>query len=103
MPAVKVIHKDTRGERRRPLLWECFGFVGVNPTDIKETRGVYYVIVGQEELEGILKADSKQTFIEQGFEVLPPIEYNALRTIVIRHIDKVIDEYTDEEIINNIC
>ena len=38
MPAVKVIDKDTSGERRRALLWECFGFVGVNSTDIKETR-----------------------------------------------------------------
>ena len=102
MPAIKIIDKTPRETRRKPCLWECFGLAGINPTEIKEGKGIYYAIVQQEKIEEVLKNDVKEDFANAGFEIQTPIEYNALRSIVIRHIDKAIQEYTDEEIIASI-
>ena len=45
MPAIKVIDHNPGGNRRRPTLWECFGKVKVNPSDIKNGKGVHFAIV----------------------------------------------------------
>ena len=50
-------------------------------------------------IEQIITEESKQKL---RFEMNTPIEYNTLRTVIVRHIDKVISEYNDKEIINNI-
>ena len=40
--------------------------------------------------------------MQNNFEAHTPIEYVAMRSIIIRHIDKAINEYTDEEVITSI-
>ena len=104
MPAVKVVDCDGRQPRRRARLWECFGgLLGINPTNIKDGgNGNYYVIVPQEKIEHIISDESKRKLRDHQFEINTPIEYNAMRTVIVRHIDKVISEYSDQEIINNI-
>ena len=32
----------------------------------------------------------------------PPLEYSALKTVVVRHVDKVVLEYEEQEIIQSI-
>ena len=102
MPAAKVVDKTPRDLRRKPCLRECFGLAGINPTEIKEGKGIYYAVVQQEKIEEVLKDEVKEQFASKGFEIQTPIKYNALRSIVIRHIDKAIQEYTDREIIESI-
>ena len=62
MPAIKVVDRDTRSQRRRPKLWETFGFVGVNPTEHKEGKGVFYAIVKEEQVETVINDESKEVF-----------------------------------------
>ena len=102
MPAIKVLDKNPRANRRRPILWEFFGKIKVNPAELKEGKGIYYAIVPQEKIDEVINDKSKQIFQENGFEAMSPIEYNALRTIVVHHIDKVTDEYEDEDKITSI-
>ena len=104
MPAVKVVDCDGRQQRRRAKLWECFGgLLSINPTNIKDGgNGNYYVIVPQDKIKQIITEESKQKLRDHKFEINTPIEYNAMRTVIVRHIDKVISEYNDKEIINNI-
>ena len=45
MPAIRVIDRDTGSPKRRSKLWETFGFVGVNPTELRDGKGVYYAII----------------------------------------------------------
>ena len=103
MPAVKVVDCDGR-QQRRAKLWECFGgLFGINTTNIKDGgNGHYYVIVPEDKIEQIIKEESKQKLRDHKFEIHTPIEYNAMRTIIVRHLDKVVSEYNDKEIINNI-
>ena len=102
MPAIKVVDRDTRSQRRRPKLWETFGIVGVNPTELKEGKGVFYAIVKEEQVETVINDEAKEVFLQNNFEVHTPIEYEAMHSIIIRHIDKAINEYTDEEVITSI-
>ena len=102
MPAVKVFDRNSKSPRRRPHLWETFGVVGVNPTEIKEGRGVYYAIIKQEQIEKLITPDARDTFTQNGFDITTPIEYDTLRSVIIRHLDKVISEYNDEEVTQSI-
>ena len=102
MPAIRVIDRESRTPRRRAKLWETFGFVGVNPTELKEGKGVFYAIVRQEQIESVINDEVKSTFLNNGFEITTPIEYDSLRSVIINHLDKVITEYSDAEVIESI-
>ena len=45
---------------------------------------------------------TKKIFSRYNFEVTTPIEYSGMRSVILRHIDKSITEYTDEEEIESI-
>ena len=102
MPAIKIVNKNTRHPKRKARLWECFGSIGVNPTNIKDGKGINYAIVQQEKVEVIIDLKSKQKFQDEGFEIHTPIEYNALRTVVVKNIDQMITDFTDQEVIDRI-
>lgn len=102
MTGVKIVDKNPRAPRRRGRLWECFGRVGINPTDVKDARGAYYAILPMNMVEKLLEEEVKQTFKNEEFEILNPIEYNSLKSVIIRQVDRVILEYEDEEIIQSI-
>ena len=71
---------------------------GVNPTEIKEGKGVFFAIVRQNQIEELITEEVKQAFSDNGFEITVPIEYDSMRSIIIKHVDKVVDEYTNDEI-----
>ena len=102
MPGVKILDRKTGEPRRRQRLWECFGRITIFPTDLKDARGAYYAIINSNDLETVLGENAKQQFKGEGFEILPPLEYAALKSVVVRHVDKMILEYTDAEIISSI-
>ena len=101
MTGIKIVDRDTRGARRRAKLWECFGKLNLNPTDIKDAQygGAYYAILPANQTEKALTTEAKAEFNKYNFEIIPPIEYNAMKSIVVRHLDRVINEYDDDEII----
>ena len=41
-------------------------------------------------------------FREEGYEVILPIEYNAMKTVVVKSIDYMVDSYTDQEVTESI-
>ena len=102
MPAIRIIDRDTRSPKRRPKLWETFGLIGINPNQVKDGKGVFYAIVKQEQVDQILDDDSKEKFKQNGFEITQPIEYEAVKSVVVRHVDKVISEYDDDDVIGSI-
>ena len=102
MPAFKIVNRDARGQKRKSKLWQCFGEIGINPTHIKDGKGTYYAIVQQEKVEEPIKDDNKTKFRGDDFEIHTPLEYNAMRTIVIRNIDNMIADFNDDEVIDKI-
>ena len=63
---------------------------------------MYYAIIKQDQVEMVISNESKEIFSQNSFEVHIPIEYKAMCSIIIRHIDKAINGYTDEEVIASI-
>ena len=102
MPAIKVIDCESKQPRRLPKLWETFGLIGINPTDIKEGKGIHYAIIKQEHIETVISDEMKQIFNQNGFEIATPVEFDTMLSVFLRHIDKVIAEKTNEEIIESV-
>ena len=69
---------------------------------VHDGKGAFFAIANEDHLEKILSEESRDTFRWEEFEVVPPIEYNSLKTIVVKHLDYMIDSYTDEDIIESI-
>ena len=102
MTGVKIIDKAPREPRRRPRLWETFGKVGIHPSDIKEGKGCYYAILQSTVVEKLLTDDVKNEFMKESYDIVTPIEFNAMRSVVVRHLDRILDEYEDQEVIDSI-
>ena len=70
--------------------------------EVPDGKGAFFVIASNDAIETILNDGSKETFSQEGFEVIPPIEYNSMKTIVVKHLDYMIDSFTDNDIIHSI-
>ena len=68
------------------------------PHRIHDSNRAYFVIVNDEEVEKMLKPEMKQRLKQKGYEVNVPSEYNANKTLIIRCLDLIIDEYMNDEI-----
>ena len=101
-PAIKLIDKWPWGPNRHHEVYQAFGKIGVAVKKVHDAKGAFYAIVNDENLENTLTQESKDVFRALGYEVVPPIEYNALKTVVAKNLDYMIDSYTDAEIIDSI-
>ena len=61
-------------------------------------KGVFYPIINEDDVENILKEENVQKERDKGFEIVAPIEFGAMKTIVVRQIDEMIEDYNNEEI-----
>ena len=102
MPAIRIIDRDTRSPKRRPKLCETFGLIGINPTHVEDVKGVFYAITKQEQVDQMLEDDNKEKSKQNGFEDTQPIEYEAMKSVIVRYVDKVIGEYDYDDIIGSI-
>ena len=97
MPAVRVVDANISKPRKK-ILWEMLGDSEVWPHRIHDSNRAYFVIVNDEEVEKMLQPELRQRLKHKGFEVNVPLEYNANKTLIIRRLDPIIDEYTNDDI-----
>ena len=60
------------------------------------------MIVSEENLEKILTESNKKECRKEGYELVAQLEYNSLKTVVIKQLDYMIDSYTDQGIFDSI-
>ena len=101
-PAIKIIDKRPNEPHRHNKVFQTFGRIGVSIKKVHDGKGVFFAIANEDSLETILSSESTAIFREVGFELVPPIEYNSLKTVVIKNLDYMVDSYSDEEIIESI-
>ena len=99
-PAVKILDKRPKEGHRHNLVYQTFGTLGVYVKKVHNGKGIFYAIANEDQLEKILSDDSKLQ--KAGFEIVPPLEYNSLKTVIAKNIDYMLDSYTDEEVIDSI-
>ena len=88
--------------KRRGELYGLLGKYGIFPLKMHSGQRVFFPIIRESDLEEILKKEVRDYAKEKGFEIKTPIEYTAMKTVVVKEIDSIIDEFTDQEIIENI-
>ena len=101
-PAIKIVDLKPNDGHRHNKVFQTFGKIGVNVKKVHDGKGVFFAVANEEYLEKILADTSKETFKNEGFEIVPPIEYNSMKTVVIKHIDPMIDSYSDDYIVTSI-
>ena len=100
--AVKVINKRPKDGHRHNLAYQSFGNIGVYVKKVHDGKGVFYAVVNDDQLGKILSDDSKNAFQRAGFEIVTPLEYNSLKTVIAKNIDYMIDSYSDEDVKDSI-
>lgn len=98
MARIRIKDKDPNSPRRRATLWQCLGKAKINPKGIRDTNAAFYVIAEDEMIEKLMAQDCRNIFNQNKFEIQDPPEYNAMRTVVIKKVDRQIAEYDREEI-----
>ena len=99
--SVKILDQKPH-EKRRGELYNILGKYGIFPLKMHSGKGVFFPIIGESDLEEILKKEVKEYALEKGFDIKTPIEYTAMKTVIIKEMDSIVDEYNDEEIKENI-
>ena len=89
-------------QHRHNKVYQVLGRLGVCAKKVHDGKGAFYIITDDFAVESILSDESKQTFSQEGFEVIPPIEYNSMKTIVIKHLDYMVHSFTDDDIIDSV-
>ena len=65
-------------------------------------KGVFFPIVKESEIEEIMKDEIFEKAKEEGFDIIAPIELGAMKTVIVKEVDSMIDEYSDEEVMVSI-
>ena len=102
MPGIRIINRLPEQEGRRTLLYTLFGETGLLVNGLRDSGNAYYAITHENQLDVFLSDETKQKFIDQGFQVLNPPEFNAIKSIIVKNVDKQIEAYGPEEIQTNI-
>ena len=99
--SIKVIDRKP-GAKRKNDLYGILGAFGVFPGKMHAGNGVFFPIVKENEIEEMMKDEILQKAKGEGFEIIAPIELGAMRTVIVKEVDSMIDEYSNEEVIYSI-
>ena len=100
--AIRVDNLAPGGNPRRARLYEILGNYKIYPYKIKENKQMYFVIIDDKYIDLALHDNCQESLRQENFKVHVPLEYTAMRTIVAKQLDQIIDHYSAEDIIVNI-
>ena len=102
MPSVRIKDNQPNNRNRRETLYELFGDKDLTVTGLIDGNNCYYAKTHEEVLDRFLSEPIRKAFTDKGYEIVDPPEVNALRSVIIRSVDKQIENYTREQIKKNI-
>ena len=101
-PAIKLIDMKPGKPNRHTNVYQTFGKLGITIKKLHDAKGAFYVIVSEENLEKILTEENRKECRKEGYELQAPLEYNSLKTIVVKQLHYMVDSFSDQEIIDSI-
>ena len=102
MARIRVKDKRSNEPKRRNTLWQCLGLAHATAFRIDDAREAFYMVTNEDYVEKLLSMESKSIFQQHGFEIQNPPEYNAMRTITARYVDRHVSEHREVDIKENI-
>ena len=101
MKSLKVLdqrpHKKRKGE-----LYNALGACGIYLGKVQEGEGVFYVLIRDEEVEEMSKEETKKKAKKNGFQIFRPLDYDSMKTVVVREVDSVMEEFTAKEVAESV-
>ena len=102
MPSVKIKDNNPTAQKRREALYTLFGEKDLLVTGLVDGNGCFYAKTNEVALDRFLSEDIKLAFENNRFEIVNPPELNALKSIIVRNVDKQVDNFLKDDIIENI-
>ena len=99
--SIKVIDRKP-GTKRKNELYGILGTFDVFPGKMHVGKGVFFPIVKENEMEEMMRDEILEKAKEEGFDIIAPIDLGAMKTVIVKEVDSMIDEYSDEEMIASI-
>ena len=90
------------GQPKKPGLIKCICAADAYINKIVESKEAFFLITDDNSMDVLLSEDSRRKFVSEGFEIQFPPEYEAARTVMIRNVDSVISQMTENEIVQKI-
>ena len=81
-PAIKLIDKKPGEPHGHNNVYRTFGRLGISIKKVHDAKEAFYVVVSEENKEKILTDENKALCGREGYELVAPIEYNSLKTVV---------------------
>jgi len=98
MARIKIRDKNPTPSCRRAKLWQCFGHAKVTVHEVDDTKNAFFATANDETIEKLMSTHCKAIFQNHQFEIQDPPEYNAMKTIIVRNIDRQIIDYEERKI-----
>lgn len=85
-------------EKRRKIVWDTMSEADIYINRVHIGYNAFFVILTAEQMERALEDKVKERFLRKQLEIVAPPEFHAMKTIVVRNLDRNIDNYDEEEI-----
>ena len=93
---VKVLDHD--GDSKKGKVSKCICAADALIYKIKENRDGFILVTDSQGRDLLLKEDSRKRFQNEGLDIQFPPEYEASRTVILRNVDSLVHELSEEEI-----
>ena len=65
-------------------------------------KGVFFVLIPDDTVEEMVKEETMEKAKEAGFQITMPLEYQTMRTAVVKDLDSLIEQYSSDKITHSI-
>ena len=101
MKSIKIIDLKPHTKRKGEL-YDFLGGAGIFPAKVHVGKGVFFVLIPDDTVEEMVKEETKEKAKEAGFQITMPLEYQTMRTVVVKDLDSLIEQYSSDEIAHSI-
>ena len=93
---VKVLDHD--GDSKKGKVSKCICAADALVYKIKENRDGFILVTDSQGMDLLLKEESRKRFQDEGLDIQFPPEYETSRTVILRNVDSLVHELSEEEI-----
>ena len=93
---VKIFVEE--GFPKKPGLIQCLCDAEAYVNKIVDGKDVFFIITDNVNMDKLLTEESRMRFRSKGMEIQFPPEYDAARTVILKNVDNMISNMSEEEI-----
>ena len=91
------------GSSKKVKVTKCICAADTLVYKIRENRDGFILVTDSQGMDALVKEESRKKFNDEGLEIQFPSEYEASRTVILKNVDSLVHEMTEEEIKESIA